>query len=72
MAMARNRDPLDAGLWRAMPDVRKSAGLADKGVVSEQGCAVTGHKTESNYAHYRHFETETLRKATNKMPSIPE
>lgn len=48
------------------------SGLANKGVPSEQGRAITGHKTESNYAHYRHFEIETLRKAINKMPSIPE
>jgi len=41
-------------------------------VAPEQRRAMTGHKTDGAHARYTHLETETLRKAVNKLPSIPD
>lgn len=48
------------------------SGLANQGVAPEQRRAMTGHKTDGAHARYTHLETETLRQAVNKLPSIPD
>lgn len=46
--------------------------LANQGVAPEQRRAMTGHKTDGTHARYTHLETETLRKAVNRLPGIPD
>jgi len=48
------------------------SGLANQGVAPEQRRAMTGHKTDGAHSRYTHLETETLRKAINKLPGIPD